>query len=178
MHKGTARLAAAAILLGALVTAPAGAQERKPGDDVAREAVETLERPLRDTNLKPREIPPVLARAARAPYSTSGLGNCRQIAAEVRALDRVLGEDVDVMRAQTDDDSPARIAGRAGVGALGEFIGGIVPVRPLVREVTGAREADIAYRRAVAAGTARRGFLKGLGSARGCKPPAAPARRR
>lgn len=174
MRHGARPLAAVA-LLGALVTASAGAQERKAGEDVPRDAVETLERPLLDTKLVPREIAPVLASAARAPYATSGLRTCRQIAAEVRALDQVLGEDLDVMRAPLDDRSPARIAGRAGVGALGEFIGGIVPVRPLVREVTGAREADIAYRRAVAAGTARRGFLKGVGSARGCKPPAAPA---
>ncbi len=167
-----------AMVMAAAVPVGARAQPGgdRPGEDVAREAADALERPLRDTNLKPRKIPPALARAARAPYATAGLGGCRQIAAAVRELDAVLGDDVDRPR-RADDNAPGRLAGRAGIGALNEFIGGIVPVRGLVREVSGAREAEIAYRRAVAAGTARRGFLKGLGSARGCNPPAAPARR-
>ena len=46
----------------------------------------------------------------------------------------------------------------------------IVPVRGLVREVSGAASAQRELEAAIAAGFARRGFLRGVYQTRGCKP--------
>ena len=51
----------------------------------------------------------------------------------------------------------------------------VIPFRGIVRQVTGAARHDEYVQAAILAGTARRAYLKGLGEARGCKPPATPS---
>ena len=51
----------------------------------------------------------------------------------------------------------------------------LIPLRNWVRKLSGAEQASRQVTRAIAAGIVRRAYLKGLGQAKGCPPPAAPA---
>lgn len=79
----------------------------------------------------------------------------------------VLGADYDI----AEDDGEKRISeGRIGQSVVGS----VIPFRGLVREATGAAEADRNLRAAYTAGMVRRSFLKGWGLGRGCAYPARP----
>jgi hypothetical protein len=153
------------LLMGAVLlagTLPAQAQVR---DQSVGEAVQT---PLRDLRIKDQKIPPVLQLAASAPYSLDGTRSCATIAAAVRDLDGALGADADTPSAKRGEGAAVAAAGsRALVGTL-------IPGFGLVRMVTGADKAQRRVEAAVYAGAIRRAYLKGLGQARGCKPPSAP----
>lgn len=134
--------------------------------------------PLSDLNLVKAEIPPVLAEAVKAPYKAPAGPGCEAIAAEVTQLEAVLGADLDV------PPSPARpslierggaAAGEAAVGALRGAAEGVIPFRGWVRKLSGAERYSREVAAAIAAGSVRRSYLKGVGQARGCKVPAAPA---
>ena len=53
----------------------------------------------------------------------------------------------------------------------------LIPYDGLVRTVSGAQRHDQLVIQAITAGTARRAYLKGLGEAYRCRPPAIPAHR-
>lgn len=162
--KGHERLALSAAALLMLTTGlPAGAQV-VPDPDVA----EVAKTPLRDLNIDARDIPEILKVAATNPYDTANLKTCNAIVADIAALDTVLGADYDI--AIAGDEGNGINAGRLGQ----RVVGSIIPFRSILREVTGANDADRALREAYVAGMVRRGFLKGLGLGRGCKYPARP----
>jgi hypothetical protein len=50
-----------------------------------------------------------------------------------------------------------------------------IPYRGCVRRLSGAERHDRLVQAAIEAGAVRRGYLKGLGEARGCDPPATPS---
>ncbi|HEX5775342.1 MAG TPA: hypothetical protein VFX95_01555, partial [Caulobacteraceae bacterium] len=50
----------------------------------------------------------------------------------------------------------------------------VIPFRGWVRKLTGAERHDRLVGQAIHAGQVRRAYLKGLGEARGCNPPATP----
>ena len=50
----------------------------------------------------------------------------------------------------------------------------VIPFRGWVRRLTGAERYSREVAAAIAAGTIRRAYLKGLGAAAGCSAPAAP----
>jgi len=52
-------------------------------------------------------------------------------------------------------------------------VNSLIPLRGLVREVSGAAPADRRLEAAIDAGLARRGYLRGLAVSRGCRLPAA-----
>lgn len=160
-------IAAAESLVCGAVSAQQAAVARRT---VQGEAEDYLMRPLGDTNLKKRRIAPVLAAAVDDPYNRDGLRNCAYITAAIGELDAALGPDVDELRSRRKENVGQK-AGRLGLATAREFIGGIVPVRSIVREVSGARAWDARFREAVYAGAIRRGFLKGLAAARRCEPP-------
>ena len=56
-------------------------------------AVEIGGQPVRDIGFNRRDIPDILVKAQTDPYSLKGLKTCRQMAAEVTALNAVLGPD-------------------------------------------------------------------------------------
>lgn len=151
-----------------LLAAPLAAQEaeRKPGAERSREIIRE---PLRDLRIADREIPPELEAIGDTPYAIRPR-NCAAIAAAVRELDRVLGEDVDA------PGSAGELNGRADVALTAAEVrmDTLIPGRGLIRRLTGADKARKRYNTAIQAGVIRRGYLKGLGAARGCKPPAAP----
>jgi hypothetical protein len=60
-------------------------------------------------------------------------------------------------------------------GAAAGMAAETIPFRGWVRKLTGAEQHDRLVQAAIAAGAVRRGYLKGLGEARGCDPPATPS---
>jgi hypothetical protein len=120
--------------------------------------------PARDVGLQRTTIPPVLEAARAGPYSLAGTRNCPGIARALDDLDGALGRDFDA--------PPARRGSRAGrlAEAGGRaVVNTIIPFRGVVRELSGSAEADRRMQAAVDAGLARRGFLRGLSQARGCR---------
>lgn len=152
-------------LLAALSVAPAHAQS---AEDVGQSAAEVALTPLSDLNLRGDTVPEVLARID-SPYQPVPSLSCSALAREIASLDEALGPDIDV--AQEDDpDTLARVERQAS-----SIVGGLIlPFRGLVREISGAEDRERRLLEYHSRGVARRAFLKGLGRARGCSPPAAP----
>lgn len=170
MQTRTFALIAAALALPA--GTPASAALANPGAPQKDTTVgDVVTQPLSDVNVKKKDIPPLLTRVLEDPYSLDGLKKCAQVAAAVDELNGVLGPDFDMP--DPEDKDQKRRNGRMGVA--GNVLNSFIPFRWVIREVSGANKADDEYRIAVYAGSVRRGFLKGYGRARGCKPPAAPA---
>ena len=155
--------AAVIVLAATAAVAPLHAEEDRTVTSIA-------ESPLSDINLKKKHIPQILIAAQIAPYSTAGLGDCARIAAAVTALDTVLGRDLDAPDTSKKHSEGHELAMDAGQ----DTINSLIPGRFLIRRLTGAYAAQRKAVAAVYAGSVRRGFLKGLGEAQRCTPPAAP----
>jgi hypothetical protein len=123
--------------------------------------------PLSDLNLVNAPIPPALAAATAAPYALPSDASCPALATAVRALDEVLGPDLDTPPS-TGNPGLIERGGEAAASALQQSAEGIVPFRGWVRKISGAERYSRQVAAAIAAGTVRRGFLKGLAAARGC----------
>jgi hypothetical protein len=168
---------AAALLAGAC----AAPREAKPPEDAQanRKFEEAATAPLHDLNLVRAPIPAVLVAAGKAPYALPADASCAGLAAEVESLDAVLGADLDT---PVTDKNPSLIerssdaAGRALVSALRSTTESVIPFRTWVRHLTGAERYSREVAAAIAAGSVRRSYLKGLGEAWGCEAPAAPRR--
>jgi hypothetical protein len=147
----------------------------KTGTDFSQAAAT----PLSDLNLVRAEIPPALVAAQKAPYALPADSSCAGLASAVEALDAVLGADLDTPPTASNPGLIERGTGAAGnlaADALRGAAEGVVPFRGWVRKLSGAERYSRAVAAAIAAGTVRRGFLKGLGQAAGCGVPAAPRR--
>lgn len=134
--------------------------------------------PLSDLNLVRAKIPPVLLAAQKDPYGPPSDPSCGGLAAEVRQLDTALAPDLDAPPSAdpTLAERGRAEAGGAAVGAVRHTAEGLIPFRGWVRKLTGAERYSRLVGEAIAAGQIRRAYLKGLGQARGCPPPAAPLR--
>jgi hypothetical protein len=144
-----------------LATAQSGSVNHSPS------AGDVATTPLRVVNLKKTKIPPVLQRAADAPYTLAGLNSCKQIVGQVRQLNAALGEDFDDAHARGHPLTTIRLAQ--------SVMDSIIPFGGIIKEVSGANAEQRRLQAAVAAGFARRGFLKGVGLSRKCPAPARPA---
>lgn len=169
MRRPALSAALAATIAVTFAAAPAlAAQEDKPITDRDPNAMDVAKTPITDLNVgRDNEIPPLLLAAVAKPYDLADLGKCRQIATAIGDLDEVLGSDIDLPQEQRDRIN----AGRVGKWVVASFI----PFRGIIREVSGANEQDRKVNAAIQAGLTRRGFLKGVGAAKGCKYPASPA---
>lgn len=151
------------------VLALAGQPVRAQAPNVERPMVDHVEdavtQPARDVNLKKDKIPQRLLDIQDAPYDLRGMDRCPAIMAEIRSLRPLLGPDVNedphLSRAEKRERGISRVAGG--------LIGGLIPFRGVVREVTGANAAEQRYRKALSAGFARRSFLKGVAHSKGCR---------
>lgn len=162
------------VMVGTLVAAsmlatPAIAgQQDKAITNRDPDAMDVAKTPIDDLNVgRDGEIPPLLVSATAQPYDLKGLGKCRQLAGAIQELDEVLGPDIDLPASERDRIS----AGRVGKWVVASFI----PFRGIIREVSGANAQDRKVNAAIQAGLTRRGFLKGVGAAKGCRYPASPA---
>ncbi|MBV8379716.1 MAG: hypothetical protein JO369_02980 [Paucibacter sp.] len=162
----------AALLLAACTTPP-----EQPAPDAQERVGKAATAPLSDLNLVRSQIPIVLQGALKAPYALPAKRDCADIATDVAALDAVLGADLDTPPTK---DNPGMIErgsnamGDAAIDALSSTTEGIVPFRGWVRKISGAEGHAREVSAAIAAGTIRRAYLKGLGQAAGCTAPAAP----
>jgi hypothetical protein len=161
----------------------------KPESKTEAQILEAATTPLSDLNIVRAEIPPTLLAALRAPYARPADATCEGIAAEIRALDTVLGADLDTpvtpinpnliphsfdAMVQQGAEFATEAAMGAAVGAVRGAAAGIVPYRSWVRKLSGAERYSRDVAAAIAAGGVRRSYLKGFGQASGCGMPAAP----
>lgn len=160
--------AAAVLVISLLPELALAARNDKPITDRDPDAMDVAKTPITDLNVgRDGEIPALLVLAVAEPYTLKGLDRCRQIATAIGDLNQVLGPDIDLPQEGRDRIN----AGRLGQWAVASFI----PFRGLIREVSGANAQDRKVNAAIQAGLARRGFLKGVGEAKGCRYPAAAA---
>lgn len=159
-------------------TADSGsASANDPRSGTGAQVAQTVTTPLNDLNLVRAEIPPVLATALKAPYAVPPDRSCAALGLEIQSLDAVLGADLDVPVTATNPSLIERGAGAVGNAATGALRGaaeGIVPFRGWVRKLTGAERYSREVAAAIAAGTIRRAYLKGMGLSASCPAPAAP----
>jgi hypothetical protein len=148
----------------------------EPPDSAMEKAVKA---PLVDLNLLRKKIPDILRSAKRAPYGAPENSTCDALGLEISQLDVALGADLDQRmtgdRGGTLMAKGAEEAGDAAADALKDLTTGWIPYRGWVRRLTGAERYSREVSKHIAAGLTRRAWLKGLGAAQGCVPPAAPA---
>ena len=133
------------------------------GQTVGQAMGDIVTQPLQDANIKQKRIPEVLELARDGPYETTGLNKCPSLNRAIADLTAVLGADFDT----PDERKVNRGQQAANVGK--GVVQSLIPFRGVIREVTGAAGAQRKYDAAVDAGIARRGFLRGMARARGCK---------
>jgi hypothetical protein len=100
--------------------------------------------------------PAALTAIVAAPYALPDRPDCATLVRLITELDGLLGPDVDVIT----------VAGKGYDQAAGKAIAsavrGAIPYRWALRWMTGANRGDRELRDAILAGTARRGYLKGV----------------
>jgi len=127
--------------------------------------------PLGDLNVVHAEIPAVLVEAQKEPYSVPSDLSCASLRARVRALEEVLGPDLDAPASASNPgliERGSSAAGTAAVGALRHTGRRCRSFRGWVRKLSGAERYSKQVAAAIAAGTVRRAFLKGLGVQKEC----------
>jgi hypothetical protein len=127
--------------------------------------------PLSDLNLVNAPIPEILMAAQRSPYGLPSPDECKTIADEIQKLDEVLGPDLDTPVTEANRGLIERggdAAGDAAVSAIQRSAEGVIPLRGWIRKISGAERYSKRVAAAIAAGTVRRAFLKGLRVARSC----------
>lgn len=173
----SASIAATLLIVGAASAQTAASPKHPPAeaapppepsrmDEAGRNAGRIVTQPVRDVGIAKVKIPDVLAEATQDPYSLTRLKTCRQISATLTQLNEALGPDF----------TPGPHNGENRAGKLAEaggktVVNSIIPFRSLIREVSGAAPAQRRYERAIDAGFAQRGFLRGVYRTRGCKTP-------
>ncbi|MCW1384167.1 hypothetical protein OLX02_15190 [Novosphingobium sp. KCTC 2891] len=165
----TRRLTISAGLLALMGAVPALAQTAVAPKDVT--ATDVVTKPLADINLKKDEIPPLLIAARDHPYDVSALRKCGQIQEEVRQLDAVLGDDIDVVQEKSLSEKRGNSVGNLAKS----IVGSLIPFGGVIREISGANENQRQWNLAIYAGSVRRAYLKGLGQQKGCRYPARAA---
>lgn len=142
------------------------------GDGITQAVTQAATTPLSDLNVVRAEIPAVLRAAAAAPYAVPADASCAALAAEVRALDELLGPDLDAPPGARP--SLLERGEDAATGALQRTAEGVIPFRGWVRKLSGAERYSRQVSAAITAGGVRRGFLRGLQTGKACVT--APAR--
>ncbi|PRC92603.1 hypothetical protein [Solimicrobium silvestre] len=133
--------------------------------------------PLTDLNLMPTNIPAVITQALNNPYQLPVNINCEALSEQVQALNAALGPDLDTFSREdkrTNIEKGSAMASDSAVGAIESTISGAVPFRSWLRKLSGAEKKSKELNEAIAAGIVRRSYLKGMGEALKCLPPAAP----
>ena len=164
-----------AVALFALVLAACAAPEATREKEFTRAATA----PLSDLHIVTAEIPEVLQAALKDPYRVPTDRSCATLTTAVMALNAVLGPDLDTRATPANPGLVERGIGAVGDAAIGAVRGtaeGLIPYRRWVRKLSGAEKYSQQVAAAIAAGTIRRSFLKGMGQAGGCQVPASPAR--
>lgn len=152
----------AALLILLPFASPAAAQSGMQQDSMGKDAVDAVTQPLSDLNIRNRDIPQVMLDAQSAPYDLTGMEECSALRVEVAELNSVLGPDAD------EPEERAGLVNR-GLRAGGNILGGMIPFRGLVRQISGAKAVQKRWEAAVYAGVARRSFLKDYMAGKSCE---------
>ena len=169
-----------ALVAATLALSLAGCASPDTAKGAAKEGVQVqkaIEAPLADLNLVQEKIPAVLEAAVKAPYALPSERTCPALANEVRGLDAALGADLDTPPTAANPGLVERgtnLVGGAANDALRGAAESVVPFRGWVRKLDGAERHSKEVAAAIAAGSVRRAFLKGVGQALNCEAPAAP----
>lgn len=107
-----------------------------------------------------QDTPAALQALVAAPYALRSPPDCAAMAREISDLDGILGPDVDALAAARNDSGQA----------FGSAMRSVIPYRWVMRLMTQAGRRDRDLRLAVLAGTARRGYLKGVRQGLACQP--------
>lgn len=153
-----------ATILLLLGTTALAQEEGKKRDDTLDKAGEIASQPARDVGIEKTQVPPILVAAEENPYAAPSGKTCKALNGDMAALNKVLGPDFTIGR-EANEDRTSKIA--EGVGK--SLVNSLIPFRGVVREISGAAPAERRLRAAIAAGLARRGYLRGMASAKGCK---------
>ena len=131
--------------------------------------------PLEDLNLKRDPIPPIL-QDIKSPYDVPEDISCSEITLILAELDAALGPDWDTENPdeRLRTEKLADEASDAALDTISSTASSLIPFRSLVRRATGAYAYQKKYNQAFKLGAQRRAYLKGVGLARGCPPPARP----
>lgn len=159
---------------GCTTTRSDGSSQVQTSSEANRENVQgAMSAPLRDVNVLRTKIPPVLLQAMADPYERPMPATCAELTNLVVELNGALGDDLDE---PNENDESLTIRGRtAALGAVAGLASDVIPFRGWVRKLTGAERHDQLVAAAITAGAVRRGYLKGLGESRNCRPPAIPS---
>ena len=168
-------LSLAGLVLGGCVTErPDGSPKVQTTNEANRQSIKgAAEAPLRDLNLLRTKIPPVLLQAMADPYQRPTGKSCQLLASLIQPLNDALGADLDAPEPDADD-----LLGRGKTTTFGLMAGAaqdVIPFRGWLRKLSGAERHDRYVQAAITAGAVRRAYLKGLGEAKGCDPPATPS---
>ncbi len=150
--------------------------DKPPVSDRMGQAVKA---PLEDLNLTKDKIPLILEQAMAEPYQRPEDTSCDGLAGAIALLTLALGPDLDVPPTKTNPGLLERgtvLAGDTAVDLVRGAAQSVIPFRGWVRKLTGAEAYAKRVRAAITAGGVRRGYLKGLGEAKGCAAPAAASR--
>jgi hypothetical protein len=166
---------AAVALAGCMTTRSDGSPKVQTSSEASRESVTgAATTPLRDLNVLRTKVPDVLLQAIADPYARPANTRCTTLVSLIRPLNAALGADLDLPPVDEDD-----LLGQGREGALGAaasvVASEVIPFRGWVRRLSGAERHDQLVQQAITAGAVRRAYLKGLGEARGCNPPATPS---
>jgi len=134
--------------------------------------------PLSDLNVVRTDIPDVLQAAQKAPYVKPADCSCVALVLEIHRLDEVLGADLDSPPSDKHTSLMARapeFANDQAVNALQRTAQDLIPFRGWVRKLSGAERHSQRVAASIAAGAARRGFLKGVAAAQNCLWHTTPA---
>lgn len=133
----------------------------------SKKVVSAATTPLSDLNLVNAPIPDILMAAEKAPYKVPADSTCPALRREIQELDAVLGADLDTPPTESNPGLIER-GGSAVAGATQRAVEGAIPFRGWVRKLSGAERYSRQVTAAIAAGTVRRAFLKGIAHARSC----------
>jgi len=127
--------------------------------------------PLNDLNLVNAPIPEVLVKAQHGPYVLPPDQECQTLASEIKALDEVLGPDLDAPPGESSRgllERGVEAGSGAAVGAIQRTAEGVIPFRGWIRKLTGAERYSKRVAAAITAGGVRRAFLKGVRATKNC----------
>jgi hypothetical protein len=139
-------------------------------DEMQGAAGEAARQPFRDVGLMKKKIPYALARIAD-PYADPTGPGCAWIRYELTQLSAALGTEVAVMPVASRDTNAqkgTRFARETARDLIRSAGSSLMPARSIIRQLSGASDADELYSAAQERGMVRRGYLKGLSESRNC----------
>lgn len=166
-----------AIVSLAVMIAACSTQQSARQSNAAEQIGQAVTVPLNDLNLVHTAIPKILQDAQKKPYAAPPDLSCAALASDIRELDEVLGADLDTPATEKNPSLVVRgvnAIGDESLSAIKKTTESVVPFRNWVRKLSGAERSSKAVASAIAAGSIRRAYLKGIGLAKACPTSARP----